>query len=102
MLGQLGTFGQLHADAACGLEVDIVGRHVDVGHVQGLVQAAYAFIALPEGVAAGNGAADFAGVDGGDQVDFAIGVAGAGVQVQARPRDFGGTGSAAVTAGFSG
>lgn len=85
MLGQLGTFGQLHADAVSRLEVTSAYRHVDIGHVQGLVQAARALVGLPQGVAAADGAADFAGVDGGDQVDFAIGVItgviGAGVEL---------------------
>lgn len=49
----------------------------DVGHVQGLVQAAGTLVGLPEGVTTGDCVADFAGVDGGDQVDFVVRVAGA-------------------------
>ena len=57
---------------------------------------------LPEGVATGYSAADFAGVDGGDEVDFAVSIRCTRFEVQAGAADFGGVGSAAGTAGFGG
>ena len=53
----------MNRDAACTLEVDVVGWHLDVGHVQGLVDAALALVGLPEQVTGGFSVADFSAVD---------------------------------------